>query len=426
MEPTTSITPAAQVVEKLLISDIFFPMTEVEKYRADVFLHPEKATDYSKHLAKILMCHSNEAKKTEKNKMKDLVVQRVEEWEKTYRPLSISEKAMLCCQWNVSIEDVINQRMTPALIKEMLDVFIIGQDDYKKQLSKAFFIYLMKKKSNSSVMELPRGNLLVCGPSGTGKTYGVQKLSELFDVPFILIHSNGLVQEGIKGPSIPGYFTTLYQRNGSSIKNMECAIGCFDEFDKLYEEGYYNLRIINEILNIIDEKGEVRFHEYPDNSGEELTVPTKNMMFIFTGVFKGLDKFINGQSLGFHDTNKKSHDNAITPEALLLFGIKPEIVGRIQNYTMLSDFTEQELIAIMDSPLSSPYNKIQNLFLLSGIEAELDKEAKETIAKLACERHLGVRGIEGLFQRVLDKLLDLELLEGEKLIITKDYIEQCI
>lgn len=425
METQNSYEASVRNAEKLLITNVFVEIDKIKKYMEDLNSHPEKALKYSKTLAEILSRHESEAKHMSNDEKKDLVAMRLNEWEENFGSLPLADMLMLCKQWNVSIGDVLNEEMTPALIKRMLDIYIIGQEDYKRQLAMSFFVHQMKDKLPNGISTLPKANLLVCGPSGSGKTYGLQILSQLFNQPMIIIHCNSLVQEGIIGSSIADYFTSAYLKN-KSVEKMKELVVFFDEFDKLYEKGHYNETVLNEILSVIDDNGEIRFAESHERSSNYITIPTRDMMFVFTGVFAGLDKIISGQKLGFGNADScEAQDTKITPDHLLKYGIKPEIIGRIQNFTMLSAPTVNEFVAILDSDQSSPFNEMRSYFTANGIDAVLTDDGKKALAQIACERSLGVRGVKSLLQQVLNNdMFELDIPQGQQLVISEQYINE--
>lgn len=286
---------------------------------------------------------------------------------------------------------------------------------------------------------LPKCNLLVCGPSGSGKTYGMQVLSKLFRLPFLIIHCNSLVQEGIIGPSLSESFTSL-ALEGWSSKELERSVICFDEFDKLFEKttegnsaGYFNARIINELLNIIDDKGEIEFKFGYDPTAKRQKISNEKMMFVFTGVFNGMRKLNDEETdkiarpIGFNKMVTKivspAKRSLITPDDLVKFGINPEIVGRIQNYTYVDALTEDDMVRLFDLGVNSPFAEFEEYFKYSGIEAVITDDGKRALAKISIENNLGVRGLKSLLQQALmEDMFDLEVGEDCHLEVNEAYI----
>jgi ATP-dependent Clp protease ATP-binding subunit ClpX len=262
-----------------------------------------------------------------------------------------------------------------------------------------------------------------------------------------------LVQEGIVGPGLTDGFTELLTQ-GWQKKDLEHAVVCLDEFDKLFEmkdgksSGSYNARVVNEMLNIIDDKGEVDFKtNFNNNDGNRMKIPTRKMMFVFTGVFDGLrkkkDKTAGEQApdseerkIGFlpvEERKKETKTNEAKPmlviddepmlDDVIEFGVKPEMLGRIQNFVFLDELTEDELVGLFSMGTCSPFKEFEQYFSYNDISSVLTEEGMHTLAKLAIEKKLGVRGLKSLLHEVLtEDMYDLEVGEDRHLEITKQYI----
>ncbi len=429
----------------LLFADLSVSPEKALLYLNDMEQNPHKITKYNQLLMQNLS-RQESVKDKSSEELKEIIQERVEEWSRTIGSVSTQEYVMMSKQWDIPVDDIMNCSITPELIKEMLDFFVIGHDKYKMRLAVSFFTYLMHGRKSGLV--LPKSNLLVCGPSGSGKTYGMQVLSKLFHVPFITIHCNSLVQEGIVGPGMTDGFTSLLDQ-GWLPEELERAMICFDEFDKLFDKqnnnnsGTFNSRIINEMLHFIDDKGEVEFQEtFETKNCKRIKLPTRKMMFVFTGVFDGLgnddensihkdDNHENRRIVGFLTNRKndgktektKSAKSRTTVEDFIEYGVKPEIMGRIQNFVILDSLSEEELVALFDMGTNSPLTEFEQYFSSNGIHTVLTDEGKKTLAKLAIERNLGVRGLKSLLQQVLlEDMYDLEVGKDNILDITKEYI----
>lgn len=431
-----------QSARQLMFADFSLGLDNVKAYLNELERAPEKAEELNRLLKKKLSRQYDLVKKKETEELERMIRERSKEWSQLFGPVTTHEYVMMSKQWDVPIGDIIEKKITPELIKELLDFFVIGQEEYKIQLSVAFFTYLMHGRLSG--VTLPKSNLLVCGPSGSGKTYGIQVLSKLFHVPFVTIHCNSLVQEGIVGPVLTDGFTSLMTQ-GWKKEDVERAVVCFDEFDKLFEKnkgkdysGIYNARIVNEMLNIIDDKGEVEFKVGYGKNDDRIKIPSRRMMFVFTGVFDGLrdkktkDGSTNSRKrkpIGFHVVEKKEEsespkiDQEPTMDDFVEFGVKPEILGRIQNFVFLDELTEDELLALFDLETSSPFNDFEQYFSSNDIKPILTEEGKRTLAKLAHEKKLGVRGLKSLLQKVLmEDMYDLDVGYDNILRVTKQYI----
>lgn len=439
-----TIDQEKQNARLLLFADFSVSRDKAQQYISDMENNPQKVARYSQLLMQNISKQFESIKEKPLDELKTMAKERAEEWSRHVGPVTTLDYVTMSKQWDIPIDGIINERITPKLIKKMLDYFVIGQDKYKIKLSVAFYTYLMHGRQAG--LFLPKSNLLVCGPSGSGKTYGMQVLSKLFHVPFVTIHCNSLVQEGIIGPGLTDGFTSLLSQ-GWLKEDVERAVVCFDEFDKLFEKrgdgtdsGYYNVRVVNEMLNIIDDKGEVDFKEnFNNHCGKRVKVPSRKMMFVFTGVFDGLrgddkedttgSKFPKTRRrVGFMVEEEPEQPVLATDEEpkvddFIKFGVKPEIMGRIQNFVFLNELTEDELVALFDLDTCSPFAEFEQYFSNNGIDAILTDEGKHILAKLACERKLGVRGLKSLLQQVLmEDMYDLDVGEDNILKVTKRYI----
>lgn len=278
-------------LRNMIFIDLDIPIDKAQQYLRDMEENPDKIPQYrkllTKHLDKTVESYQG---KNIVDKIEN-VLNRMSLWKSDIGPLSLAALVSMGKRWDISIDKLYDGKITPEVIKQMLDIFLLGQEDYKTHLATAFYTYLMKKNLYGA---LPKSNLLVMGPSGSGKTYGAQVLSNLFHVPFVVLHCNNLVQEGIEGSSPTDPFTA--QLSKWTAKELEHSVVCLDEFDKLFEKdkkgadtGAYNARVVNELLNIIDDKGEVVCRESQDiHNHKRITIPSQKMMFVFTGVFEGL------------------------------------------------------------------------------------------------------------------------------------------
>lgn len=403
-----------------LFTDLDIPVANAAAFLADMEKKPNKVPAYKNLLSEHLESTISRLENQEVIERRESVCKRVEEWEKEFGPALMREVVAMSRLWNVPVDKIITRKITPELIKEMLDEFLVGQEEYKIQLSLAFYTYLMKKSHRGS---LPKSNLLVCGPSGSGKTYGMNVLASLFNVPYVVIHCNNLVQEGIVGATLTTGFTSLLKK--WTLEEIKGAVVCFDEFDKLFEQGEFNARVINEMLNIIDDKGKLEFREdFDQNSKGRTSIPTDKMMFVFTGVFEGLQRKKSATStIGFKYSVSQSGKENLDAEDFIRYGIKPEIMGRIQNFITIDALSEEQLFQIFDRELSSPFTEYERYFAYNDIQAVLTDEGKRTLAKMAKERGMGVRGLKGLLhQALLEDMYDLEVGEEKILNITEKYI----
>lgn len=426
-------------IRQLLFASFSIDVRTAKKVLRRIADNPSKIPGILHYLNNEMTSQYSWVRNTRNDEFKELVVSRISEWLDAFDEISIPEYMQMTKCWDVPVDWYYNISYTPANIKQMLDCFVIGQENYKMALAVNFYTYLLRKKG--TLPRLPKCNLLVYGPSGSGKTYGMQVLSKLFHLPFLIIHCNSIVQEGIIGTSLSACFTTL-ALEGWSDTELAHSVICFDEFDKLFEKttkgedaGYYNARITNEILNIIDDKGEIEFKRGYDYNAERIKIPNEKMMFVFTGVFNGLEKVNTSNKsasksrrpIGFNQTmpmsGESSETDPITPDDLIQFGIKPEVVGRIQNYTCVNTITEDDMVRLFDLGVSSPFTEFEEYFKYSGIEAVLTEDGMHALARIAIANGLGVRGLKGLLQQALmEDMFDLEVGEDRHLEVNEAYV----
>lgn len=370
-----------------------------------------------------------------------IIKKHVEEWGAEVGQPTFTSLVKLCDAWNCSIQSVYDKELTPLEIKKMLQMYVIGQDEYCEQLALAFYLYNEKLGMDEyESRNAMRDSLFVLGPSGSGKTFAIQTLCQLFNAPMVLVHCNSLVQEGIIGESLSNVFTSFYEKNGQDSELMKRAVVVFDEFDKLLMEGHYNGRILNEMLNILDDKGEVTFDEKFSMTGnvKKITVPTNNMLFVFTGVCNGLENVtrrrMNLGGLGFSTEEAKSAGvewiEHVTKGDLEEIGFIPEIVGRIQTVTHTVNLTEDKLVATLDSELSSPLTSFKRKLAKHGVRLEVSESGKKAIAAVSYKSQLGVRGMKGVLYDVLRAELPRilsEKCENERVLsIDKAYVSKTL
>ena len=432
----------SESIKSLLFANFQISPQDAKGFLEDIERKPHKIPDYKKLLFELMEKQYAIIKRKTSNEIKAMAKERVREWSDTFGRISTQEFVMMSKHWNIPIDAFFDRAIVPETIKEMLDFFIIGQEEYKVRLAVSFHNYRMAWKNPGFLY--PRSTLMAWGPSGSGKSYAIQVLAKLFHVPLVTIHCNSLVQVGIKGPCIPEEFTSLMAQ-GWTIEDTEHSFVVFEELDKLFEikegqnSGCFNGRIVNELLNILDDNGEVEFDaSFKRNDERILKVSTRKMMFLFTGVFDGLDDIIKRPKISAKEKNRKPIGFVIPKdntdelmdvagkdpsEAFIRYGVKPEIVGRIRNFVYLEALSVEQMANLFELGSSSPFNDYQQYFHSNGINAILTDEGKHTLAKIACDRKLGVRGLKSLLQQVLlDDMYNLNVGHENTLEINKQYI----
>ncbi|NKB81838.1 MAG: ATP-dependent Clp protease ATP-binding subunit ClpX [Nitrospirales bacterium] len=339
------------------------------------------------------------------------------------------------------------QLLEPPEIKAILDQYVIGQDQAKKVLSVAVHNHYKRVFSGKDLkdVELEKGNVMMIGPTGTGKTLIAQTLARLLHVPFAIADATTVTEAGYVGEDVENVVLKLVQAADFDIARAEIGIIYIDEIDKISRksesasitrdvsgEGVQQalLKLVEGTVCNIPPKGG---RKHPDQ--EYIRLNTKNILFICGGAFVGLDEIvgrrISHKRLGFgadtHVPTPASPGELLEhaqPDDLLQYGLIPEFVGRFPVLTTLSNLTVDDLIHIMTQPKNALLKQYRALFGLDNVELTFTDEAVETIAKKALPMKTGARALRTLLEEVmLDLMYDTPALKGvQEVIITPDVI----
>jgi ATP-dependent Clp protease ATP-binding subunit ClpX len=334
---------------------------------------------------------------------------------------------------------------TPHEIKATLDEYVIGQEKAKKILAVAVYNHykrLMAGEQASDDVELTKSNILMIGPTGSGKTLLAQTLARLLDVPFAIADATTLTEAGYVGEDVESIILKLLQRCDNDPKKAERGIIYIDEIDKITRksenpsitrdvsgEGVQQalLKIIEgTVANIPPQGG----RKHPNQ--EMIQVDTSKILFIVGGAFEGLDKIIEqrvakGTGIGFAAEVKakdKGRDiselyQQVEPEDLVKYGLIPEFVGRLPMIATLDALDEEALVRILVEPKNALVKQFQKMFALEGVQLQFTDEALQAVAQEAIKRKTGARGLRAIMEQLLlDLMYDLPSMKDvEKIVI---------
>ena len=332
-------------------------------------------------------------------------------------------------------EETINAaEMKPARIKAFLDERVIGQDRAKVAMSVAIYNHY-KRIENIHVsadddVQLTKGNILMMGPTGCGKTLIAQSIAKLLNVPFTVADATTLTEAGYVGEDVENIIKNLWIASGKNIERTAKGIVCIDEIDKIATRGDKGRDVggegVQQALLKMIESGTVSFT--PDSGRNQppsttIQVDTTNILFILSGAFNNIGSIVQNRigtsSLGFHNegARKDSNDGAlrrlVETEDVVKFGLIPEFMGRIPVIVTLDELDEDALLKILWQPKNSILRQYERLFELSNVTLTVTEDARRAIVREAIRRKSGARGLRSIFEEVmLNIMYEVPSMEG--------------
>lgn len=349
---------------------------------------------------------------------------------------------------DAEVEDIdLTALPKPEEIKNFLDEYVIGQDVAKKYLSVAVYNHYKRlaQEKTADDVEIEKSNIIIVGPTGTGKTLLAKTIAKLLQVPFAIVDATVLTEAGYVGEDIESLLVRLLQACDYNVKKAEMGIVFIDEIDKIsrksdnpsitrdvggegVQQGLLKL-LEGSVVNVPPQGG----RKHPDQ--KMIPVNTKNILFICGGAFEGIDRKIaqrlNTQVVGFGtDTKYRKLEqqrllNFVAPQDLRSFGLIPEIIGRLPVLTNLEPLDNAALRRILTEPKNAITKQFEKLFLMDGVKLVIEDEVLDYIVAKAVEYKLGARGLRSLFETIMtEAMYEVPSMDMKKYKVTLQYAKE--
>lgn len=333
----------------------------------------------------------------------------------------------------------------PQEIKEYLDQYVIGQESAKKYLSVAVYNHYKRLSQEKDDIDIEKSNIIIVGPTGTGKTLLAKTIAKLLKVPFAIVDATVLTEAGYVGEDIESLLVRLLQACDYNVKEAERGIVFIDEIDKIARKSD-NPSITRDVSGEGVQQGLLKLLEgsvvnVPPQGGRKhpeqkmIPVDTKNILFICGGAFEGIERKIAlrlnthvvGYGAGNHVTKTEREKllHYVAPQDLRSYGLIPEIIGRLPVITNLEPLDREALRRILVEPKNAIVRQYEKLMLMDGITFTVSDDALDFIVEKAVEYKLGARGLRSIFETIMmDSMYSLPSMKKKKFVLTREYAQE--